>query len=202
MNPNAIKKAALTVALLVLTALFIGLLVDAIFNYPEYDKFCNEREYMEPPRPVAKTMPDDTLECEPVNETLVDKCYDSKGYVMYDYDQYGCPSYKKCNTCNAKLNEARKIVNEKAFYLGMLLSLVVIVIGMFWPVEFIGTGFMFGGVVGLFYSTVRYFADMNKMFRVAVIFFEMCVIIGIAYLKLVDKKGINKIKKKTKIRRK
>lgn len=208
MNPNSIKKAALTVALLVLTALFIGLLVDAIYDYPEYDEYCTERDYMEPPRPypMEKIPGEERTTCEPVNETLTNKCYDAKGFVMYSYDAYGCPTFKKCNTCNIELEGAQKLVNEKAFYLGMFLSLIIIVVGMFWPVEFIGTGFMFGGVVGLFYSTVRYFADMNKLFRVGVVLFEIVVIIGIAYLKLVEKKNgvtiTEKIKRKTRFGKK
>ncbi len=182
---NKMKRGAVVIAIAVLTVLFIALLVDAFFEEPRWEEYCNKygEEY---PRPVRVPIDEkDGIECEESNQILIDKCYQSGGHPEWKWDEKGCQQYKECNMCQKEMDDARKYVHRYAFYLGAALSLIALVLGLFWSIEFIGTGFMFGGIVGLFYSTIRYFSAMDKFVRVGVIFAELLIVLGITYLKLV-----------------
>ncbi|HII71686.1 TPA: hypothetical protein HA265_02940 [Candidatus Woesearchaeota archaeon] len=179
---NKLKRGAVVIAIAVLTVLFIALLVDAVFESPRYEDYCGRGEMYDVPRPM---MEKPAMNCTEPRQELMDKCYKSGGYPNWEFDENGCQVYKECNMCQKEMEDVRKYVNRYAFYLGAALSLVALVIGLFLAIEFIGTGFMFGGIVGLFYSTVRYFSDMDKWVRVLVIFVELLVVLGITYLKLV-----------------
>ena len=75
-----------------------------------------------------------------------------------------------------------------------LLGLVAIILGLYLPKdinslnEWIGTGFMFGGLISVFIGTARYFQDMHKIVRPIIILIELILVILITYKKLKDKK--------------
>jgi len=199
-NKNRLKRGAVVIALIVLSALFIGLFVDAVFEEPKWENYCREYEKPMPAYPYPDKI---GLNCTttPADQEKMDKCYSDGGYPTYKWDNKGCQVYEECNMCNKEMEDDRKVVHRNAFYLGAVLSIVVLVIGVFWPLDFIGTGFMFGGIVGLFYSTVRYFSDMEKFVRVGVIFAEICIVLAVTYLKILRENGnsegvLTKMKKK------
>ena len=188
---NRLKRGAVVIALAVLTVLFIALFVDAVFEQPRYEDYCGKGEYMDSPRAVKPYMEDDRLNCTDPRPEAVDKCYQSGGYPEWTWDDNGCQEFKECNMCQKGMEEDRKYASRNAFYLGAVLSLIALVAGLMWPIEFIGTGFMFGGITGLFYSTVRYFSEMDKWVRVVVMFAEICIVLFVTYMKLVGKDNGN-----------
>lgn len=185
---NKLKRGGVAIAIGLLTVLFIALFVDAVYDEPEYEEFCEKTEYA--PRPVIP--PAQNISCGEVDQEAVDDCYQREGRPEWEYDEDGCRQFKECNMCYKDLEEARKYVHRNAFYLGAGISLAAVIAGIFWTVEFIGMGFMLGGIIGLFYSTVRYFSDMDKWLRVIVIFVELCIVLAITYLKLVGKESVGK----------
>ncbi len=187
---NRFKRGAVSIAIAVLTVLFIALLVDAFFEEPKWEDYC--KKYSDIPPPVKMPVNSEKTQCPEPNQELIDACYKEGGFPVWNWTSEGCQVYKECNMCQKNMENARKYVHRYAFYLGATLSLIALIIGIFWPIEFIGTGFMFGGIIGLFYSTVRYFSDMDKFLRVGVIFIELLIVLGITYLKLVGKEGFGR----------
>jgi len=179
------KEVAMTIALAILGALFVGLLVDALYESPKYEDFCGRGRYAEPtPKYVAPgyvcnyTSP-------PAERQQIDTCYQDEGNPEFNYDEKGCQtSYKECNYCNKYFNEANNIYNRNVFYIIAPIGVIAIIFGLFMAYEVVGTGLMFSGILLVAYATTRYFSEMSKLMRVLVIFIELVLLILISIKKL------------------
>lgn len=181
-----VKEVAMVVALALLSAFFVGLLVDALYVEPKYEDFCKQsaRPYPE------KTYPIYPEQCKPYNlttqeRTLIDQCFDEKGMPDYNVDEKGCQtSFKECNYCQRDFDQALQKYNRNVFYIVTPLGLLAIIFGLFIGLEVVGSGMMFGGILLMAYGTMRYFSDMSKLMRVAVIGIELLLLIIISIKKL------------------
>ena len=180
-----VKETAMFLAIGIMFALFIGLLVDAIYEEPEYHDFCKDerpypyKEFREPPAVCNYT--------REFNDK-VNECYSREGTPQFDFDEKGCQVFRECNFCNKEFNEARKIYNRNVFFVVSPIAAASIIVGLLWAFQVIGTGFMVGGILLLIYSTFRYFSDMSKVIRVIVILIELLFLIWIAYKKIERKR--------------
>jgi len=178
------KEVAMIVAISILSALFIGLLVDAIYASPEYDDYCEER-FREAPKPYRESAQECTFQLPQSEQDAIDACYKEKGQPTFDYDTKGCQtSFKECDYCNKEYQEARNMYNRNLFFLIAPIALLFIIGGLYWKTEVIGTGFMFSGILLLIYATMRYFSDMSKVLRVVVIGIELLLLLFISKKKL------------------
>lgn len=179
------KEVAMTIALAILGALFVGLLVDAAYESPKYEDFCGRGHY-----PDAYPKYIDPGHICSYNATAqerqsIDQCYQQEGNPEFNFDDKGCQtSYKECNFCNKQFNEANNIYNRNVFYIIAPLGALAIIIGLFMGLEVVGTGFMFSGILLVAYATTRYFSNMSKLMRVVVIFIELVLLIMVSIKKL------------------
>ncbi len=181
-----VKEVAMVVALSLLSAFFVGLLVDALYEEPKYDDFCTNsaRPYYQ------KTYPAYPEQCPIYNLTTqeqeqIAQCEKDKGFPEFNTDDRGCQqSYKSCNFCQRDYDQAREIYNRNVFYIVTPLGLFAILLGLFIGYEVVGSGAMFGGILLVAYGTMRYFSNMSKLMRVLVIFIELVLLIIISIKKL------------------
>jgi len=181
-----VKEVAMVVALALLSAFFVGLLVDALYVEPTYDEFCkpSERPYPE------KAYPVNPPNCPPSNLTaqeqqLILQCQDDKGTPDYYVNDQGCATgFKECNYCTRDFNTALATYNRNVFFIVTPLGLLAIIVGLFISLEVVGSGAMFGGILLMAYGTMRYFSDMSKLMRVVVIGIELLLLIIISIKKL------------------
>lgn len=173
------KHSAMIFGIAVLFSLLVGLVADAALRAPEYDDYCvSDSGYS------VKPIPENcTRDYQGGNE-----CYKQGGIAVWKYDNRGCQIFDRCDFCNKDYDKAREQYERNTFLMTTPVGLVAIIVGIYWPVEFIGTGFMFGGVLASIYGTVRYFGQMSKFVRVAVIFIELCVLLFVGYKKLTNTK--------------
>ncbi len=176
------KEVAMVIAVAILSALFVGLLVDAIYQEPQYDSFCKYGMYTKPMYAPP------THECPQMNNSEQSKanaCYDQKAEPDFNTDQYGCQTtFKGCNTCNRDFGDAVKVYNRNVFFIITPIGIAAILAGLFLSFEVIGTGLMFSGILLVAYGTIRYFSEMSKIFRVGIIFIELALLIVISIKKL------------------
>ena len=175
------KQVAIVVAISVLSAFFIGLAIDAFYAEPKYDDFCNSYEYQ---RAIPEKYPGYIPNCTYQQTKEETECYKQGGLVEFDYDEKGCNKFRECNFCNKEFEKERAKYNRNVFFITAPLGIALIIYGVFFSVEFIGSGFMFGGVFTLAYGTIRYFSDMSKIMRVITIFIELVVVVWIALKKV------------------
>jgi hypothetical protein len=191
------RKILVILIIAVLFGIFTNSLAEALFNEPDYNNYCKPYtsiyEKMAPVSVPTQTITgcNNCTYIEPTTEER-DNCKD--GDLAPVYSQNNCITSYKCETCNKEFQNAQSNYNFKIFLVTALLGLVAIILGLYLPKdinslnEWIGTGFMFGGLISVFIGTARYFGDMHKIVRPIIIFIELILVILITYKKLKDKK--------------
>ncbi|MBS3113021.1 hypothetical protein J4418_02990 [Candidatus Woesearchaeota archaeon] len=172
-----IRKILIIFVIGILYGVFVHSFVDAVYPEPRYEDYCNE---------YGRTIPfkEKPAECEPVE---LPKC---KGYIDYQYNSEGCPILAECNLCSLELEDSMQKHNLVYFILSSIFGLFAISLAIYLPLkknelnEWIGTGFMLGGILSIFIGTAIYYGDMARIFRPFVILVELIIIISLAYKKI------------------
>lgn len=178
-----IKKIALTIAVGVLLALFVGFLVDALYSSPKYDDYCNTNPYpIAYEKGVVRELVDN---CPNITVSSSDEraCYDMRGYIAFNYTS-SCPSSYYCETCQVRFDDYNKIYSRNLFLILAPISIVLIIIGLFLSLEAIGSGFILGGILILIYATIRVFGDLSKVMRVVLLGIELVLVLWLGYKKI------------------
>lgn len=179
-----IKKYAMIIGITILFTTLVFVTIDAFYTKPTYETFCG-RGGMYPAKPYPIMAPSNCTEIIFPNQDSIE-CEKKGGYLEYSYDNKGCQVLPaKCNTCQKEYEGAQKLYNRNVFYISAPIGLAAILLGIFWTIDFLGSGFMFGGIAVLSIGTIAYFSSMNKYLRVLVILFELLLFIWIGYKKLV-----------------
>jgi hypothetical protein len=187
------KRLAMVLSITALLPLFVVLFVDAIYEEPKYENYCNNSYYSYPEKAI------NPVNCTYTQNQVVDQCYRDGGFAEYDYDSNGCQVYKSCNFCGREHNDAMSKYNRNIFFILLPIGLLIVLIGIYLSVDYIGAGLMFAGLITMFYATIRYFSDMSKLFRALVILIELLLIMWIGYRKIDNGKlSSGKIESKTK----
>jgi hypothetical protein len=174
-----VKRVAMIIGITILLPLFIGLFFDALYPTPEYNDYCN---YIYPEGPT-KAVPPNTCP-EFYSTAQAQECSRNEGEPRFTYDANGCQVFDKCDYCNKEYRNAEEVYNRNLFFILAPVGLAIVIIGIYFTVEYMGAGFMFGGLITLFYATVRYFSDMSKMLRALVILVELLIILWLGYRKI------------------
>ncbi len=183
-----LRKIAIIFIIAVLYAILVQATIGAFYLSPEYDDFCRTKFYGE--RPLAVS---DKSECpdykQPTLQEL-EQCAEQRGFADYTYDANNCPiAYKGCNLCQNEYDAAREEYNLYVFIISSILALVGIAVGLYLPAkqdlnQWLATGFMLGGLISLFFGTMRYYEYLGRYLRPIVILIELIIVIYLAYKKL------------------
>ena len=189
-----VRKIAIIFVIAVLFVVLVYSTNEAIYPRPDYDDFCEERFLEKPIDRIGETK---NYTCpgyeKPSKETL-QECYDKDGRPDYNYDEYGCPTEYECEMCGKHYEDAREQYNFIMFIVYGIAGLIAVVLGLFLPKkknelhEWIGTGFMLGGLITIFFGTATYFGEMHRVVRPFIILTELLIVIFVAYKKFSDKK--------------
>ncbi|MBU0756607.1 MAG: hypothetical protein KKF44_00950 [Nanoarchaeota archaeon] len=189
------RRIIIIFVIAVLFSIFVNVSIDAFYNSPDYMDYCNNNE-----RVMPKTIPNRQEDCKEmiVPSDKEEECQSNKGYITYTYDQYGCASGYYCETCQNDYDDAREKYGFVVFIISAITGLAAFFSGLNLPIkknsvnEWVGSGFLLGGLFTIFIGTGRYFGDMGRTMRPFVIFFELLLVLYFAYKKL----GDNSAKKK------
>ena len=179
-----IKNIALTVGIAILTTLFIVFLIDALYEMPKYENFCNDTFY--PLQPIKA----EPLNCTPLDiEQMSQQCYRNEGEVRFKYDANGCQEEAYCDYCVKEFNEVNSGYNRNIFYISALIALIIIVMGLYLPkkLDSISSGLIFAGVLILTQGTFRVFLDLDKFPRVLILGIELAILIWIGYKRIINR---------------
>ncbi|MEK6961293.1 MAG: hypothetical protein AABX47_09050 [Nanoarchaeota archaeon] len=185
-----IRRILIIFVVAVLFGIFTFSAIDAAYPAPDYEDFCREEGLLRNPGPTPiyqKQVPVEH-QCPAYDDSARQKCIvETKGEPMDTYDNYGCPSYKGCSLCNQKLQAVQNIHNFWAFIISSILGLIAVMCGIYLPREtnpmheWIGTGFMLGGLGDIFFGTAQYFSELHRIWRPIVILLELMLVIFVAY---------------------
>lgn len=181
-----IRKIIIIFVIGILFSVLVFAVIEAVYPRPDYSDFCKDEFIRNQPIKM------DTTDCAvlDVSVSTQNSCNDKKGYISYEYDSVGCPISYKCETCNVDYQAASDDYSKIVFYISAILALIAIFIGMYLPAkantlnEWVGTGFMLGGTFALFFGTMQSYQALDRIIRPLVIFFELALVIFIAYKKI------------------
>jgi uncharacterized protein (DUF983 family) len=189
------KRVAMVIGITVLLPLFLGLFVDAVYQEPTYDKYCGYNNYRPYPAKV-----DQNCTYQPV--PAENQCSRDGGMPVYNYTEKGCQVYDTCDFCNKQFNDAQQEYNRNIFFILLPVGLIIVILGIYLMIDYLGAGLMFAGLITMFYATIRYFSDMSKVLRALVVLAELLIIMWIGYKKIGSKENSKKILSKSKSRKK
>jgi hypothetical protein len=184
----SIKEIAITVAIAILFTTLVLVTIDVFYARPEYDTYCNSTLFNKP-MPI---MP--SKECSYNITAAENECFNTGGNAIYDYDSNGCQHYKECSFCNKYYEDAVKKYSNNIFLIIAPIGVLAILFGVFYSIEFLGSGFMFAGIILMLYSTMQNFSYLNKYLKVIIILVELLLVLFIAYKKVVPEKKSRKAK--------
>ena len=178
-----LKENAITVAIAVLFTTLVLVSIDAFYPRPEYSQFCKSSS-------IVKPVPMKQINCSYSQSPAEQICWQDGGMAEYNYTDDGCTVYLSCSYCSKDFTEAEKRYTNNIFLIIAPLGAIAIILGVFYTIEFLGSGFMFAGIILMFYGTVQNFSELNKFIKVVVVFLELILVIFIAYKKIIPPKSI------------
>jgi hypothetical protein len=189
-----VRKIIVIFVIAVIFAVLVQSLIEATYPQPKYEDFC-KTDYYSGYYPGTKAVPADGngSACQAAAEPTqaeYKSCSDIGGVIEYKYDYQGsCPTGFTCSTCQKEYNTADEKHKLIVFIISSIMGLIAIAVGLYLPIkndlnEWIGSGFMLGGLFTLFTGTVVYYMEMGRFIRPIVMFIELCIVIYLAYKKL------------------
>lgn len=190
-----IRKYGITVAVMILTAIFIYSVADAIAPQVKDDCYSNTPKTMYGPDYERQKATNCTNAV--MDQAAADACY-AQGYSYEEvWGADGCRTGYNCNSCYKEQEDARQSRNAVFFYVSVLVGLLSIVVGFMLPLgtihEWVGLGFIAGGVIGMFIGTVTYWSDLTRLARPFVIGLELAVVLYIVYKRMKSEPSVEKV---------
>jgi len=180
-----IRKIFVILAVAILFTLFSYAVFDAFYPRAEYSDFCPDRPYYREYN--------DSITCEADggkwNPYTGDKPLSVAPSGYCDLTYY-------CNQEYDKVNSNR---DYYAFIFLSILGAIAIIIGINLPLtnpinQWIGTGFMLGGLFNIFFGTAMFYEDLGRILRPIVLFIELALVIFLTYKKLGSEDNLRKHK--------
>ena len=184
----------LSIGVGILTALFIGFLIEAIYPSPDYYDYCKRQFDDDIPQPQVKNPELCNYTYDPPFRA---KCVDEQGMIRQEYDANGCVVKETCDYCEKEFQAASEKYNKNLFYITAPIGLLMIILGLYLPVSIdaIAGGILLGGILTMIQITMRVFGNLGKWPRVILLGLELVLVIWIG-IKKVHEGIIKKTKKK------
>jgi hypothetical protein len=192
-----LRRIVIIFVIAVLLAILVNATINAIYLTPKYEDYCKQKYYPEIPRKIVEPYATCENYTAPTQAEL-NKCSEERGYPEYQYDVQGCVvSYTGCNFCQRDFDAATQKYNLNYFLLSSILAIIGIIAGLMLPTknslnEWIATGFMLGGLIALFFGTLRYYEHLGRYIKPVVILIELLIVIYISYKRLHNKVDVSK----------
>lgn len=181
-----IRKVFVILAVSIIFALFSFALFDAFYPSVKYDDYCKDR---------YNIYANNSESCNAIEGSRWVSYNDRKPINVDNTVPNGyCDTTYQCNLDFTAANDKRSYAG---FIFLSILGAIAIILGINLPMsnpinEWIGTGFMLGGLFDIFIGTGMYYQDLGRYARPLVLFIEMGLIIFLTYLKLGEKKQSKK----------
>ena len=174
----------LAIGLGVLAALFVGFLIDAIYESPNYEDYCGSDRFEE-----ARPLPANAELCDfTYDPTLQKSCAKDGGSIVYEYDEKGCVAKEECNYCQKEFKNRMEKYNLNLFFITAPIGLLLIILGLYLPtrLDAMAGGALLAGILTMCQITMRVFGDLGKWPRVILLGVELGIVIWIGFKKVQD----------------
>ena len=176
------KEVLISIAIAIVFMLFIIYGLNTFYAEPEYTDYCTAA-YPDNIHP-KQTNVSLCIQIEEQNIEAIDKCNREKGQPRYTYDENGCQILKECDMCSVEYNARMEAHNKAIFIIANIIGLAAIIAGIILTVKSISAGLIGGGILTIFYGTIRYWGNLEDYARFIILGIVLGVLIWIGYKKL------------------
>ncbi|MDP7282319.1 MAG: hypothetical protein QF475_01620 [Candidatus Undinarchaeales archaeon] len=179
-----LKKIFLAIGIGVLAALFVGFLIEAIYESPEHDDYCKYGRFES-----VKPMTANTDLCDFTYDPVMQKeCIEAGGAIRYEYDENGCVSEEICDYCQKDFRSVFEKYNKNLFFITAPIGLLLIILGLYLPtrLDAMAGGSLLAGILTMIQITMRVFGDLGKWTRVILLGLELVIVVWIGMKKVQD----------------
>lgn len=168
-KPN-ILKWALAIAIIIVVNLFFHYVIATFYAEPKFENFC----------PNQNVVVNDAVSCvnyggqwtnnqlSPKQITEAVKGGEALGWCDVNF------------TCNKQFTDAHSVYNRNVFVVLIVLSLAVLALGVFLPIEVLSLGFSWSGVLSLIIASAQYWSDANNWIRLVILVLALALLIWLA----------------------
>lgn len=167
METKKLLKWTLAVALVIVVNLFFYYVIAMVYPEPQFDSYCTSpvQNYVTAEACVTAGGQWTNSQLTPKEVTAAVQKGEPLGW---------CDAYY---TCNKNYNADHSVYNRNVFIVLIALSLVVLGIGVFIPLEVLSLGFSWSGIVSLIIASGRYWSDADNWMRVIILAVALALLI-------------------------
>lgn len=175
-------QIAFVVALVIVTNLFFHYAIALVYPEPKFESFCPVRNDAYPTAELCAANGGQwsSFNYAPADATKAVQAGQPLGWCDPNF------------TCNKNYTDAHSIYNRNVFGVLIVLSLVVLVIGVFAPIEVLSLGFSWAGVVSLVIASFQYWSDAENWMRVVILAVALGALVWLAVKKFAVDKNTGK----------
>lgn len=169
-SASRILKWTLAVALVIVVNLFFYYVIATAYREPKAESFC----------PVQPAVYADAASCVGAGGQWTNNQLTPS--QVTDAVKAGQPlGWCDANfTCNNDYAAAHGVYNRNVFIILIALSLGVLALGIFLPVEALSIGFSWSGIVSLIIASGRYWSDADNWMRVVILAAALVLLVWLA----------------------
>jgi hypothetical protein len=169
MKPAAIKATILSVAIAIVTILFVVVAIQAIYPAPEYTDYCEEK--------LTFKAIEDANECEAIGGKWQEQPARAEpikavGWCDQDF------------TCRQEWDEVSEVYERNVFFANLIIGIIILVTGFFLALPAVSSGLMGAGIILIIYGTMRYWGNLSDIWRTLVLGISLAILVWLGYKKL------------------
>ena len=161
-----VKSSLLAIAIALVSVFFVVYAIQSFYPEPKYEDYCS----MKP----VKIGINNSADCEEIGGQW--QSYGDADGGWCDVDFY----------CRQEYEPAREVYERNIFFVNLFIGLGVLLLGFFIDKKAVGSGLMAGGVIMMFYGTIRHWSDLSDVLRTIVLGITLTILILLAHKKLKD----------------
>ncbi len=169
---SKIKKWFLAAGIAIIFTLFVNYGISTFFHAPDYNKYCSRNQ-------------------TELNYSSKNACISSGGQWTSNirYEKPVPAGYQTgyCDidfTCRNMFESAQKIYDDRSFVVMVIAGLAGLILGVVVTTESVSSGFLLGGILNLFFATVKYWDRFSDVIRFVLLGIALAVLVWIGYKKL------------------
>ncbi|MEK6854870.1 MAG: hypothetical protein AABX73_01480 [Nanoarchaeota archaeon] len=178
-----IKNFVLGIGIVVVFALTLWQGIEAFYPSPAYEDFCKGTDFGRYPvkENLAAPISEQTCTFSKNLQEQQQRCYNEGGTPIFEYNDSGCTiNIKNCDFCNKEFNEATDSHAKTVFYISLIISILVLIIGFsVLSIEPVGSALLGSAIWSIFYGTVINWRNFSNIWRFLLLFFVLILIIWI-----------------------
>ena len=176
-HAGGFRSRILTLGIAIVFVMFIGYAISTIYPEPSQEDFCG---------PISeRVIIDSEAACLESGGSWRPTQFNGGKLPSPDDPEFGVEGYcTNYYSCDGEFQDARSEYNRNIFFISLAIGLLVIVGAIFLAVESVSAGFMGGGILLIFYGTLRYWGDLSDIWRTIMLGFALAVLVFIGYKKL------------------